>query len=313
MGKKLFFFIKAVFVLLFFSLFSCIKESYGIASAQGLSLADINIPVYQTWNSLGEMLYRKPDLQLTDYRLYHPLQNAESGGFFPWAGIVSHHILAHDYIDAWFSRLSQLRDIKTFFIISPDHYGLSLQDFSLTVGSWDSGFGLVESEREKVMEISFAPGAALDPNVFYAEHGVSSLMPYIKKYFPDAKAAAVVVRSESEVNTKTAGMLADILEKEFDDNGKKSNFLLISSDFSHNEGIEKTALNDNQSLRYLKNEEGSFWNMVICDNRFGVCVLDRIGKNNMESFVYLHSNSFEISGINYDITSYFFVYFADRM
>jgi len=313
---------------LILTLFSCGKNNRGFTAnaesarsssqilAAQMPAAQLPAPLYHTWNSLNEMEYREPAMPLAEDFLID--------GFFPWAGIVSHHILAHDYIDAWFSGLAKIRDIDCFFIISPDHYGLSLQPYSLTNGSWDSGFGLVESDREKISKLATSLDVDLDQNVFIFEHGISSLMPYLKKYFPNAVIVAIIISGESEVNTRTSGRLVSLLEKEFDNEGKSGNFLLISSDFSHNRGIEETLSNDFRSMQYLKNAEGSLWNMVICDNRSGIYILDRLGKNKMESVILYHTNSFEIaggepssygsggvSGINQDITSYFFVYFSD--
>ena len=177
--------------------------------------SDVAVAVYHTWLSLEEMNYRECVLPLSDELI--PVD------FLPWAGIVSHHILTHEYIDAWFYRLSQICNPKRFFIISPDHYGLSLEHYSLTIGSWDSGFGLVESDKNKVMELIKLLDISLDERVFDMEHGISALMPYIKKYFPQTKVVAIVISGDSSVNTFVTGQLADILEKEFDKE-KQNNF-----------------------------------------------------------------------------------------
>ena len=309
MTKELFLFMKILLFVLILSVFSCNKNINEPSANKESAVSQI--PLYHTWLSLKEMEYKSSGALSV---------NNVPRDFLPWAGIVSHHILAHDYIDAWFFHLSQMRDIKRFFIISPDHYGVSLQPFSLTIGSWDSrisgnasgSIGFVESDRDKVNEIAGLLEVSLDPNVFFMEHGISALMPYIKKYFPEAKVIAIAVSAESEVNTRTGGMLTDVLEKEFDIKGKLENFLLISSDFSHKGGVEETALNDYKSMQYLKNINNAFWNMVICDNRMGIYVLDRMGKKNSESVILYHTSSYDISGYDEDITSYFFVYFADK-
>jgi len=293
-------------IILLLSVFSC------NGSITGQENTAEQMPLYHTWNSLNEMEYLQRSFRFREN--VNPLfQDNPADEFFPWAGIVSHHILAHDYIDAWFSCLSLMRNVKRFFIISPDHYGTAHRVFSLTGGSWDSGFGFVESDRKKVMEMAESLDTELDPNVFISEHGISALMPYIKKYFPQAEVAAIVVSAESGVNTRTAGRLADLLENEFDEEKKKENFLIISSDFSHKRGIEETALNDYQSMLYLENTDSAFRNLVICDNRSGIYILDRLGKNNIKSFILYHTNSWEISNNGMDdITSYFFVLFSDR-
>jgi AmmeMemoRadiSam system protein B len=262
-------------------------------------------PVYHTWHSLYEMDYGEP--------VSPPSGEIPVQRFFPWAGIASHHLLTHEYLDSWFSRLAEMRKPSCFYILSPAHYGVSLEPYSLTIGSWESGFGQIESDRTKVYRLAELLEVDIDPRAFQVEHGVSTLMPYIKKYFPDAKVVAVAHEGEPPVNIPASRRLADALENEFDEKGKQENFLLISTDFSHHANLEVTALRDNYSQRYLENSKELSWNMVACDNRPGMYVLDRLGKNNLESYILYHTNSWEISNQwEHDITSYFFVYFADK-
>ena len=263
------------------------------------------VPVYHTWHSLYEMDYGEP--------VSPPPGEIPPQGFFPWAGIASHHLLTHAYLDSWFSLLAEMRKPRCFFILSPAHYGLSLEPYSLTVGSWESGFGQVESDRAKVYRLAELLDVNLDPRAFQVEHGVSTFMPYIKKYFPGAKVVAVAYEGEPPVNIPVSRRLADALENEFNGEGKQENFLLISTDFSHHGNLEETARRDNYSQRYIKNSKDISWNMAGCDNRPGMYVLDRLGKNNLESYILYHTNSWEISNQwEDDITSYFFVYFADK-
>jgi AmmeMemoRadiSam system protein B len=267
------------------------------------------LTVYHTWLSRKEMVYGDPH--------HPPVMETLPQGYFPWAGIVSHHLLAHDYLDAWFSRLAELRQPRCFYILSPSHYGISLEAYSLTIGSWDSGSGLVESDINKTLQLAELLDVGLDMGVFQIEHGVSVFMPYIKKYFPDAVVVAIAYEGEGPVNIPKSRLLADALESEFDDEGKRDNFLLISTDFSHQNNLEETYRRDNNSQRYLKKPGdatgGISWNFVVCDNRPAIYVLDRLGKNNLESYILYHTNSWEISGKwEDDVTSYFFVYFAEK-
>jgi len=301
--KKTFKFLAGL--LLITLIFSCNRSAHFEAKFRAQSPAAANVHVFQTWNSLNEMNYTDSALPLSD--------EIFPSDFVPWAGIVSHHILAHEYIDAWFSRLAKMRTPKRFYILCPDHYKLSLEHYSLTEGSWDSGFGLVETDKNKVKSFIELLKVNTDDRVFEIEHGISVLMPYIKKHFPAACVVAVVISGESEVNTLIARQLADVLEKEFDKEGKQDNFLIISSDFSHKGSSEETGINDLKSEKYLRNSAETSWNSVNCDNKNGIYILDRLGKKNMESEILYHTNSLEISGKGEDdITSYFFVYFSDR-
>ena len=294
--KKTFLLLQGIFLIV--SAFSCTRNVQEFSETE-------NVPLYHTWNSLKEMEYGMPVSPV-------PLETLPQD-FFPWAGIASHHALAHEYIDAWFSRLAKIRKPRRFFILSPSHYGISLETYSLTIGSWESGFGFVESDRDKVRELAGMLEVDLDPDVFQIEHGVSTLMPYIKKYFPESKVVAIACKGEAPVNIPISSRLSDILENEFNEAGKMENFLLISADFSHHGNPEVTYKNDNNSELYLRNSNDIFWGMAVCDNYPGIYILDQLGKKKLESCILYHTNSWEISnqGEN-DITSYFFVYFADR-
>ena len=277
---------------------SCHRNAEEIAEPEKVTL-------YHTWNSLKEREYGMPVSP-------EPLE-IPPDGFFPWAGIASHHILTHDYLDAWFFRLAEMRKPKRFYILSPSHYGVSLEPFSLTIGSWESGFGLVKSDGIKVRKLAELLNVTLDPGAFHVEHGVSTFIPYIKKYFPEALVAAIAYEAEPPVNVPLSRRLAEAVENEFDAEGKKENFLLISVDFSNHGSLEQTYKRDNYSEQYLRNNGDTSWNMAGCDNRPGMYVLDRLGKKSRETFILYHTNSWEISNQGKDdITSYFFAYFADR-
>lgn len=233
-------------------------------------------------------------------------------GFFPWMGIASHHILAHDYLDAWFFELSKLREIKCFYILSPEHFNLAVQPYSLTYGAWESGFGLVETDKKIARRLLKRLNVEPDPNLFRYEHGTSTFIPYIKKYFPQAKVAVIAYFSEHPVNLPIASKLADTIEKEFDNKGKRDNFLLISCDFSHRGDIETTKKRDDYSRAFLKNSNDAIWNLVYCDNMPAMYFINRL-RSDFESVIYFYTNSWEIINEGEDdITSYFFVYFADK-
>jgi len=284
-------------IFLVFLFLSCSRNEPASGTAE-------EVPLYHTWHSLKEREYGEP--------LSPPPVEIPPQGFFPWAGIVSHHLLAHDYIDSWFSRLAEMRQVRCFYILCPSHFGLSTEPYSLTDGSWVSGFGRIDSDRNNVRKLAEILKVDLDPGVFGIEHGASTLMPYIKKYFPEALVVVVAYEGEAPVNVPKSSRLADALESFFDKKGKQENFLLVSTDFSHHGDLALTEKRDSNSLAFLKNPGTVSWYMVGCDNAPGIFVLDRFVKNT-ESFILYHTNSWEISNEwEHDITSYFFVYFGDK-
>jgi predicted class III extradiol MEMO1 family dioxygenase len=266
-------------IILIFLVFSCSRNEPS-KTAETAHL-------YHTWISLKQREYGEP---------VHPApEDVPPPGFFPWAGTVSHHLLAHDYIDAWFSRLAEMRQVDCFYLLCPSHFGLSTEPFSLTAGSWESGFGRVDSDIRKVRTLAKLLDVGMDPGVFEVEHGASTLMPYIKKYFPKALVVVIAYEGEAPVNVPKSDRLADALEKAFDKKGKRENFLLISTDFSHHGNLELTKKRDDHSLRFLSNPSAVSWYMVGCDNCPGIFVLDQLGRKKLESFIFFFFFSWEIS------------------
>jgi hypothetical protein len=259
---------------------------------------------YSTWASLGEKPIRTGTVEA------EALPPAEA---LPWAGTVSHHLLADALIDRWFAELARRRRVELFYILSPSHWGLSTQVYSLTDGYWRLPRGVVESERSKARALARALGVPLEPGVFDVEHGVSTLVPYIAKYFPGAKVVAVAYRGEPPLDQPMADALARALKPEFDGAGKARNFLLVSADFAHHGNRAGTRVKDELTRRFFDGPSRDTWIFAGCDNRPGIYVLAKMLEDRTRCGVLFHSDSLELSGHDPgDITSYFFTFFWDR-
>jgi AmmeMemoRadiSam system protein B len=284
--------------------FSAFAASIALASI--LSLAGCSPParIYSTWASLGEVPMRTAGAAL---------EALPPAGCSPWAGTASHHLLADSLIDRWFAELSRRREVGTFFILSPSHWGLSAQEFSVTDGSWRVPGRLVESDRREARLLARRLRVSLEPKVFDPEHGVSTLAPYIAKYFPRARVVAIAYAGESPVNQPMAAALAAALEPEFEGRAAKAhNFLLVSTDFSHHGDRARTDEKDELSRRFFDSPSRASWIMAGCDNRPGIYALAALLSPGSRSAVLFHSDSLTLSGQGAgDITSYFFSFFWD--
>ena len=234
---------------------------------------------------------------------------------FPVAGILSHHLLTAAMIDSWFRKLAELRTVQVFFILSPAHYDISTQIYSLTYGKWKAENGTVDTENKITGSLLDSLDLKPEPDVFYNEHGILSFIWFIKKYFPKAEIAVLAYRGEPPVNMKTAEKLSETLLPYFDSKNRKKNFLLISSDFAHHNNIENTAMKDTRTRKFFENPGTDTWIFAGCDNRPGIFVLAGLSDtlNNPEMHIMYHSNSLEISGRGEDdITSYFFTFLTEK-
>ena len=228
----------------------------------------------------------------------------------PFAGIVSHHLLAHSQIDAWFAELARHRkDISTFLVLSPSHWNLSTGFYSVTFGSWlvsggstSGGSGsastadgvqqLVDTDFEIENKLKEALDARIDDAAFASEHGVSTLAPYIKKYFPQAKIAAVIYSGEPPLNQPLAEDLCNAVSSclNLAEPQKDGVFLLVSSDFSHHQNPETTKQRDERSRLFLENPQKESWLLAVCDNRPAMYLLDKLLPEDAQTTILYNTN-----------------------
>ena len=264
--------------------------------------AKSNPRLIQTWASLkNEKPYSIPKIAQEEEV---PL-NAK-----PWAGTVSHHLLAGNLIDDWFSQLKNLRDVECFFVISPSHYGLSCQKWSLADCVWNTDSVQVFTDSKKEASLAKTLSVNYDEQVFPGEHGINTLIPYIAKYFPKAKVCPIALFGEPPVNQVDAESLSKAIAPYFDKTGKKKNFLLLSTDFAHHGDYEGTVFKDTRTRTFFNSLEPADWIYCGCDNRPGIYVLAHLLQKDSQCAIMYHTNSFELSGQDKnDITSYFFTFF----
>ena len=256
---------------------------------------------YSTWESLGQRSGTTKEVQIE-----RPLPASAC----PWAGTVSHHLLTYAQIDGWFRTLASRRDVSRFYVLSPSHWGLSTQTYSLTDGSWRVKGGFVDSDRAQVASLARKLGVKGEPRVFDGEHGVSTLMPFIARYFPRAKVIAIAYHGEPPLDQPMAARLYEALAPAFAGDARKENFLLVSTDFSHHGDRAQTAAKDARTRKFFDAPSASSWIMAGCDNRPGIYVLSRLLDAKSECSVLYHCDSSDLTGVDDgDITSYFFSFF----
>ena len=261
-------------------------------------------PFFTTWESLGDPPGEFPAA---------PVEALPPRSARPWAGTVSHHLLAHNSIDRWFMELAQRRTVETFYVLSPSHWGLSSQAWSITDGTWLTANGRVRSNIKKARTIANTLGVPFEHPVFESEHGISTLMPYIARYFPNATVVAMAYPGEPPLNQARAQILADVIGSNFTQEGKERNFLLLSADFAHHGNPEGTAEKDTRTRIFFNKPGPDTWIFAGCDNRPGMYVLAQLLVPESQCAVMFHTDSWRLSGRDaHDITSYFFTFIWDE-
>lgn len=257
----------------------------------------------QTWASLQSYV--------PDGVKYPPAEYTLPEKFYPWTGTVSHHQLTDKLIDDWFYQIKIRRSVRNFYIITPSHYGLSTQEYSVANCEWYCGKdGSVETNTELAEKVCKQLGVTFENEVFPVEHGASCLMPYIKKYFPKAKVIVIAVNGEPPINMPYVQKLNEGLSGFFTKKSRKKDFLIISSDFSHHSPLEETLAKDSHTLIFMNNPTPVNFLACVCDNRAGIYVMANNLMQPAKAHILYHTNAYYLCGQDeLDITSYYFTLF----
>lgn len=284
----------------------CTAKNASPQAAQGFKTetAAAKVPVFPTDLELGK---RVPKIEAIKKWDSLP-ENA-----VPWGGVVSHHALTGKLIDEFFSGLSKKRKVDTFILLSPGHFKLSKTYVSVTGGSWKTPFGFVESNTELTENLAASFGVSYDDAAFYGEHGVSTLMPFIKKYFPKTKVAAVLYEVLEHYSGVTVKKYADGIYRNFQ--AESGNFLLISSDFTHGTDLKTALAQDENTALFFSAPTTASWQKVTCDNMPAIYAFSNLASPKTKvtnlyrtNCLYLAPNDADPN----DITSYFFSYFWEE-
>lgn len=229
-----------------------------------------------------------------------------------YAAITSHHFLAKRLIARTMTGIDPT-NVKTVIVISPDHFSALTDSAAFgvtTLARWETPFGELTTNPGQLEALATLEQIELSPSLFFTEHGVYTLVPFIKKQFPDANFVPMVLRSGDDY--QQYAQLGRDLRQFFD---PEETLLIISSDFSHLKTPDQAQRDDQQSIRAL--ESHTLIDVPLIDSDCKVCMATLFGYlENLPTQFQLVENtdSFAISGQEPEsVTSYVSGYFvADR-
>ncbi len=155
---------------------------------------------------------------------------------------VNHHLLAADIAAGTLTTLATSSPI-TIVLMSPNHNSLGKAPIITSLYSWATPYGVLKTDTEFTEKLSSAGIASVEETPFETEHGISSIVPFIKKVAPKAKVVSIILKDGASLERTKA--LAEFLDK----NMKQGDKIIASLDFSHYAPKYVSDVND------IKNEE----------------------------------------------------------
>jgi len=232
------------------------------------------------------------------------------------SGVVPHHLLAKDIIEDFFSYISSQGKPETIVILSPDHFhsGTLNDDNAFITLDWKSGSGKKEFENIKIdsllgKKLADDNKIALNSSAIVYDHGITNLIPYIKKYFPESKFLPILI--PIDITKEQIERLVKTINKET----PVQTIIIASVDFSHYLPPQAAGFHDKKSIRVLLNfEEDNFDNIEVdCWQALYAARLFAKLRQKGAPHIIAHKNSVDFSKLYSEITtSYFSVAFGEK-
>jgi len=160
--------------------------------------------------------------------------------------LVNHHLLAPNLIAETIDTIATKNKI-TVVLISPNHFSSGQGQIISSLYQWDTPYGILNSDCENISKLEKQGVLNIDEYPFKKEHGISGIIPFIKKSLPNAKIIPIIIKetlSENDLNKFVDSLYATL----------GNNVLIIGSfDFSHYLPDNVAQFHDKKSISVIKN------------------------------------------------------------
>lgn len=221
-----------------------------------------------------------------------------------YGGIVSHHLLANIDIAKFFYEFSD-QEVDRVIIIGPNHFYPTTFPALSTTYDYETPFGEVRLDNEFIKGLVSDTLVEIDEDIIDTEHAISSLVPYVAHYLPDAELVPIIL-TRNAPNDLLKG-LADYLKK----NNTENTIVIASVDFSHHLYSNASMLHDLRSVAAIKSYDLASLKELEIDSPQSISVLlQYLGSIQAMDISIWQQNAAAIFG-EYDIddvTSYVFAH-----
>lgn len=199
---------------------------------------------------------------------------------------VTHHLLAANLIAGMFDQVATTAPI-TVVLISPNHFSAGNGEVITSAYDWQTPYGIVPVNCKAVQDLVKTGLISDEEDPFVKEHGISGIVPFIKKSLPNASVVPIIVKDTlSETGRQ---QVAEALYKEFGD----TVLVVASFDFSHYLPSQEADFHDAKTLSVLQDFDYGSMSSLDTDSAPGVEVslrlLQKMGATRFD--VSDHTNS----------------------
>lgn len=164
-------------------------------------------------------------------------------------GVTPHHLLADHMIAQFFKNIET--DLpKVVVLVGPNHERIGRDKIHTGSWNWQTPFGILETEKDIVNQITEKTDAGKDMNLLENEHSIAALIPYVKYYLPKAQVIPLVLHGNLglENSKELANTILECI-------GDKEYLIIGSVDFSHYLAPDEAEQMDQISIKAIKKRD----------------------------------------------------------
>jgi AmmeMemoRadiSam system protein B len=170
--------------------------------------------------------------------------------------IVPHHLVADKQIrDGFAHTAAARRNLKTrrIILMGPNHFFRGKAKVITAAQTWRTNYGELAPDSDFIQHVTQQNLAALENGILPRDHSITALLPFIERFFPDAKFVPLLVREP--MKRSDTKLLADF----FHQNLTPEDLIIASIDFSHYFPKEVADAHDRESLTALQTLDIDFF------------------------------------------------------
>ncbi len=231
---------------------------------------------------------------------------------FVAGGVVPHHLLAKEVIQDFFKYLSLKENIDTIILLSPDHFNsntLCKSTSFITLEPKVKKFKTLKINNSLLERLTKKNIFCFSNSSIEFDHGITTLLPYVKYYLPNVKILPILV--PSDISEKQITSLVETINSQV----SPQTIIIASVDFSHYLPKSAAEFHDKKSMRVLLNFEKQNFKNIETDCwqcLYGVRLFAKLQKKEKAKIVAYKNSSNFLKNIEIDkTTSYFSVVFEE--
>lgn len=184
----------------------------------------------------------------------------EKSGIAQISGIIVNHHLLADQLIARGLYLAATDSPLTIVLLSPNHFGGGFGSVIAASQEWRTPAGYLRADQDVLSALSEARAVEIDDRPFEQEHGITNILPFIKKFYPQARIVPIIIKDG------LSNERGDLLVQKLLESLPENSLIVASLDFSHYRASAEADVFDKQTLNVIRNND---YNKVSTLNKGG--------------------------------------------